>query len=105
MENLFDSAHASVLRDISRSLTQFQSSPLFLSISNPANKAGIEAVFESQKSAANSQEVMARVRYLYNTSKTVKLEEINHSKFRFCFSFVLRFVCFDAPSLKPQMHC
>lgn len=47
---LFDAAYTSVLRDVSRSLTQFQTTPLFASITDPANHQALQEIFASQKS-------------------------------------------------------
>lgn len=69
---LFDSAYITVVRDISRSLTQFQSTALFTSYM--ANREALDALFSSSKKGGTVSEVLARIRHSYRTNHPVKLE-------------------------------
>lgn len=72
--DLFDGAYDTVIRDVTRSLTQFQASPLYQSYAQ--NKEAVDALFGARMKLESSSfpELMSRIRHLYKTTKVVRLE-------------------------------
>lgn len=74
-ENTFDKAYTLVMRDLARSMTQFQTTEVFLSYVN--NRDCVDAIFADDGNVApqSQAQMLARIRNLYKTTSEVKFEQ------------------------------